>query len=72
LGWEAYELENNIWIAGHGGAGISSVLHYRTEGSADTLSVILLSNGAKNWKQMPQDINMGIANYLMPGVVGPN
>ena len=72
LGWEAYELENKTWITGHGGAGISSVLHYRKEGFANTITIILLTNGAKNWVQMPHDVNMGIANYFMPGVVDSN
>ena len=49
LGWESYDLGNNIWLTGHGGAGISSVRHYWKEGSSETVSVILLTNGAKNW-----------------------
>ncbi len=68
LGWETYELENNIWVTGHGGAGISSLRHYWQEGSPNTATVILLTNGAKNWEVSPDYINMGIANYFMPGV----
>lgn len=72
LGWETYELENNIWLTGHGGAGISSVRHYWRNDSSNTVTVILLTNGARNWVQSPDDINMGIANYFMPGVLAPN
>lgn len=68
LGWETYELKNGIWMTGHGGAGISSVRHYWKEGSPDTVTIILLTNGARNWAKTPDDINMAIANYLMPGV----
>uniref|UniRef100_UPI00053EB3F1 serine hydrolase domain-containing protein n=1 Tax=Psychroserpens jangbogonensis TaxID=1484460 RepID=UPI00053EB3F1 len=68
LGWEAYEFENKIKINGHGGAGISSLLHYRKDGFPNTVTVILLTNGAKNWVQSPHSVNMGIANYFMPGV----
>jgi len=69
LGWETYELENKIWLTGHGGAGISSIRHYWKEDSTNTVTVILLTNGARSWVNSPDDINMGIANYFMPGVV---
>lgn len=69
LGWETIELPNNISLTGHGGAGISSVRHYRKKGSPKTVTVILLTNGAKNWVESPDDVNMGIANFYMPGVV---
>ncbi len=68
LGWEAYRLEDNYRMVGHGGAGISSIKHYWKEGSDSTLTVILLTNGARNWSSSPDDINMHIANYFMPGV----
>ncbi len=69
LGWETYELENGIWMTGHGGAGISAIRHYWKENSQDTVTIILLTNGARNWVNSPDDVNMGIANYVMPGIV---
>lgn len=69
LGWETYELDNGIWMTGHGGAGISSIRHYWKENTQETVTVILLTNGAKNWVNSPDDVNMGIANYFMPGIV---
>jgi CubicO group peptidase (beta-lactamase class C family) len=69
LGWETYELENGIWMTGHGGAGISAIRHYWKENSQDNVTIILLTNGARNWVNSPDDVNMGIANYFMPGVV---
>lgn len=72
LGWETYQLSNDLWMTGHGGAGISSIRHYWKEDSPKTVTVILLTNGARNWTQSPDDVNMGIANYLMPGIIDPN
>ena len=69
LGWETYQLENGIWMTGHGGAGISAIRHYWKENSEETVTVILLTNGARNWVNSPDDVNMGIANYFMPGIV---
>jgi CubicO group peptidase (beta-lactamase class C family) len=69
LGWETYELENGIWMTGHGGAGISAIRHYWKEDSPNTVTIILLTNGARNWVNSPDDVNMGIANYFMPGVI---
>ncbi len=69
LGWESYELGNGISMTGHGGAGISVIRHYYKENSKQTVTVILLTNGARNWVNSPDDVNMGIANYFMPGVV---
>lgn len=69
LGWETYELENGIWMTGHGGAGISAIRHYWKENSQETVTIILLTNGARNWVNSPDDVNMGIANYFMPGIV---
>lgn len=68
LGWETYELKNDIWMTGHGGAGISSVRHYWKIGLNDTVTVILLTNGARNWSKTPDDINMTIANHFMQGI----
>ncbi|UOB18154.1 serine hydrolase domain-containing protein [Abyssalbus ytuae] len=68
LGWETYELKNNIWMTGHGGAGISSIRHYWKVDSDNTVTVILLTNGARNWSKTPDDINMTIANYFMQGI----
>ncbi len=69
LGWETYELENGIWMTGHGGAGISAIRHYWKEKSQETVTIILLTNGARNWVNSPDDVNMGIANYFMPGII---
>jgi CubicO group peptidase (beta-lactamase class C family) len=69
LGWETYKLENGIWMTGHGGAGISAIRHYWKEDSEETVTVILLTNGARNWVNSPDDVNMGIANYFMPGII---
>lgn len=69
LGWETYKLEHKIWLTGHGGAGISSIRHYWKEDAANTVTVILLTNGARNWVSSPDDVNMGIANYFMPGII---
>ncbi|MFT5168491.1 MAG: CubicO group peptidase (beta-lactamase class C family) [Saprospiraceae bacterium] len=66
LGWETNQLENKLWATGHGGAGISSIRHYWKEDAPGTVTVILLTNGARNWVQMPDDVNMGIAKYFMP------
>ena len=72
LGWETYELENGIWMTGHGGAGISVIRHYWKIDSQDTVTVILLTNGARNWVNSPDDVNMGIANFFMNGIVDAN
>lgn len=69
LGWETYELENGIWMTGHGGAGISAIRHYYKENSKETVTIILLTNGARNWVNSPDHVNMGIANYFIPGIV---
>ncbi|MGI9532020.1 serine hydrolase domain-containing protein [Lutimonas sp.] len=69
LGWHTYELGNGISMTGHGGAGISVIRHYYKENSKETVTVILLTNGARNWLKSPDDVNMGIANFFMPGVL---
>ncbi len=66
LGWETYELENGFWMTGHGGAGISVIRHYWKEDSQETFTIILLTNGARNWVNSPDDVNLGIASFFMP------
>ena len=56
-------------LTGHGETGRSSIRHYWKDNAEETVTVILLTNGARNWEQSPDDINMGIANYFMPGVL---
>ncbi|WP_185154495.1 serine hydrolase [Fulvivirga sp. M361] len=72
LGWETRQLENGVWLTGHGGAGISSIRHYWKDDTQKTVTVILLTNGARNWIQMPDDVNMGIANHFIPGITNLN
>ena len=72
LGWETYDLGNGIWMTGHGGAGISAIRHYWKEDSQETVTIVLLTNGARNWVNSPDDVNMGIADYFMPGIVEVN
>jgi len=69
LGWEAYKFDDKIAINGHAGGGIVSLLHYRTADYPNGLTIILLTNGAKNWVQMPHDVNMGIASYFIPEIL---
>lgn len=69
LGWETYDLGNGIWMTGHGGAGISVIRHYWKEDSQETITIVLLTNGARNWVNSPDDVNMGIADFFMPGIV---
>lgn len=69
LGWETYKLNQKLWMTGHGGAGISSIRHYWEEDASKTVTIVLLTNGARNWIQSPDEVNMGIANYLIPGVI---
>lgn len=64
LGWEAHRLEDNYRMVGHGGAGISSFGHYWNEQSRNNITVILLTNGAKNWIVRPDQINSEIANII--------
>ena len=65
LGWEAYKLQQNNRIVGHGGAGISSFRHYWNEHTKRNVSVILLTNGAYNWLVRPNEINWQIANIIL-------
>ena len=65
LGWEAYKLEDNYRMAGHGGAGISSFRHYWNEQTNKNVTVILLTNGAYNWSISPNQINAQIADIVL-------
>ncbi|SEC93676.1 CubicO group peptidase, beta-lactamase class C family [Tenacibaculum sp. MAR_2009_124] len=65
LGWEAAKVGDNIHAVGHGGAGISSVRHFYGDGLKQNISVIFLTNGAKNWKIYPNSIGANIANIVM-------
>ena len=64
LGWEAYRLQDAYRMVGHGGAGISSFRHYWNERTNQNLTVILLTNGALNWKARPNQLNAQIANMI--------
>ena len=66
LGWESYRLRNNNRMVGHGGAGISSFNHFWNEQTRNSLTVILLTNGAKNWIVRPNQINLEIFNIIFP------
>jgi len=65
LGWEAYKLEDNYRMTGHGGAGISSFRYYWNEQTKNSLAVIVLTNGARNWIIRPNQINSEIANIIL-------
>lgn len=65
LGWEAYRYPDNFRMVGHGGAGISSFRHYWDEQTHESVTVILLTNGASNWTVRPNQINAAIANIIL-------
>ncbi len=65
LGWEAKKIANGIHYAGHGGAGISSVSHFWGDGLAKDITVIVLTNGAKQWKKTPKEITAAIATIIV-------
>ena len=65
LGWEAYRLQDNYRMVGHGEAGISSLRYYWNEQTNKNVTVILLTNGAYNWVVMPDQINSHIANIML-------
>lgn len=65
LGWESYILQDGYRIVGHGGAGISSFRHYWNEQNEDTITVILLTNGANNWEVRPNQIDSVIASMII-------
>jgi len=52
-------------MAGHGGAGISSFGHYWNEQTKKNMTIIVLTNGAKNWVVRPEQINSEIANMIL-------
>ncbi|UOY07315.1 beta-lactamase family protein [Muricauda sp. SCSIO 64092] len=64
LGWESYKLQDGYRMVGHGGAGISSFRHYWNDRTNENLTVILLTNGAYDWKVRPNQINSVIAGIL--------
>lgn len=65
LGWESYTLEGGYRMVGHGGAGISSFRHYWNENMNQNITVILLTNGAFDWKVRPNQINSIIASKII-------
>lgn len=67
LGWEAYNLADNYKMVGHGGAGISSFRHYYNTEAAKNVTVILLTNGARDWSVSPNQINYQIASMVLEG-----
>jgi CubicO group peptidase (beta-lactamase class C family) len=65
LGWESYILQGGYRMVGHGGAGISSFRHYWNDQNNQNITVILLTNGAYNWKIGPNQINSIIASIII-------
>ncbi len=65
LGWESYILQGGYRMVGHGGAGISSFRHYWNEETNQNITVVLLTNGAYNWKIRPNQINSVIASIII-------
>ncbi len=65
LGWESYNLQGGYRMVGHGGAGISSFRHYWNEHTNQNITVILLTNGAHDWKVRPNQINSVIASIII-------
>ena len=65
LGWEAVRLQGGYRFVGHGGAGISSFRHYWNEKTNQNVTVVLLTNGAKNWKIRPNQLNAQIATMVL-------
>ena len=64
LGWESYILQGGYRMVGHGGAGISSFRHYWNEQTNQNITVVLLTNGAYDWKVRPNQINSVIASII--------
>jgi len=64
LGWESYKLQSGYRMTGHGGAGISSFRHYWNENTNQNVTVILLTNGANDWKVRPNQINSVVASII--------
>ena len=65
LGWESYKLQDGYRMVGHGGAGISHFGHYWNERTNQNVTVVLLTNGALNWKIRPNRINLQIASMML-------
>lgn len=65
LGWESYTLQGGYRMVGHGGAGISSFRHYWNENLNQNITIILLTNGAYDWKVRPNQINSIIASKII-------
>ena len=65
LGWESYTLQGGYSMVGHGGAGISSFRHYWNEHTNQKITVILLTNGAYDWKIRPNAMNLAIASIII-------
>lgn len=65
LGWEAYRLQDGYRMVGHGGAGISSFRHYWKEQTNQSVTVILLTNGALNWEIRPNQLNAQVATMIL-------
>ncbi|MBD0403023.1 beta-lactamase family protein [Flammeovirga sp. EKP202] len=68
LGWESYRLQEGYRMVGHGGAGISSFRHYWNENRNQNVTVIVLTNGAYDWKIRPNQINSEIASIILENV----
>ena len=65
LGWESYILQGGYRMVGHGGAGISSFRHYWNAQNNQNITVVLLTNGAYDWKIRPNQINSVIASIII-------
>ena len=65
LGWEAYLLPDQYRMVGHGGAGISSFRHYWNTESGQNVTVIILTNGARNWEIRPNNLNAEVTNLIL-------
>lgn len=65
LGWESYALQGGYSMVGHGGAGIASFRHYWNDQTNQTITIILLTNGAYDWKIRPNAMNLAIASILI-------
>lgn len=64
-GWVARKLQEGYRMTGHGGAGISAFAHYWNEETTKNITVIVLTNGAKNWNVRPEQMNAEIANIML-------
>jgi CubicO group peptidase (beta-lactamase class C family) len=64
-GWVARRLEEGFRMVGHGGAGISAFGHYWNEQTKKNITVIVLTNGAKNWIVRSEQMSSEIANLIL-------